>query len=134
MSYDQVKQAFEVTEKVLNALKVIVDKPMQEDRGNVDAAIHRFEFSIELFWKLLKRILILQGVEAVYPKEVLQQAYAGHLIDQEQVWLAMLRDRNLTSHTYNEQLADEIYENVKKYYPILAVTFKELKAKYYSAD
>lgn len=53
--------------KALNALEQMVNKPMQEDRSNVDACIQRFEFTFELFWKLLKRILEAEGVEVVYP-------------------------------------------------------------------
>lgn len=130
MSYSQKKMAFEQVEKALIALKVMVDKPMQEDRSNIDAAIQRFEFTIELFWKLLKRILDSKGVQAVYPKDVLQQAYQGNLINDEQVWLSMLRDRNLTSHTYNEELADDIFKSIKIYYPVLRQSFDNLKIKF----
>ena len=128
---DQIKATFSTTEKALIALKQMVDKPMQEDRSNVDAAIQRFEFTIELFWKLLKKILVSKGVEVVYPKDVLQQAYKGSLIDNEQLWIAMLRDRNLTSHTYNEELADEIYAHIKQYYPVIKQAFDNLKINYY---
>lgn len=100
---------------------------MQEDRSNIDATIQRFELTIELFWKLLKRILASKGIEVLYPKDVLRQAYAGKLIDNEDAWLNMLRDRNLTSHTYNEDLADEIYGNIRGYYPIIKATFDKLK-------
>lgn len=127
MSLKQLKESFEKTENALNALKIMIDKPMQEDRSNIDAAIQRFEFTIELFWKLLKRILAEKGVEVTYPKDVLRQAYAGKLIDDETLWLDMLRDRNLTSHTYNQDLADEIYANIKTYYPIIKKTFDCLK-------
>lgn len=43
--------------KALISLEKIIVKPDQEDRSNIDAAIQRFEFTIELFWKLLKNIL-----------------------------------------------------------------------------
>lgn len=131
MSSTQIEEAFGKMDKALKALKQMLDKPMQEDRSNIDAAIQRFEFTIELFWKLLKRILVSKGVDAIYPKDVLQQAYKGSLIDDEQVWLAMLRDRNLTSHTYNEELADEIFKNLHIYYPIIKKTFDQLKIQYF---
>jgi nucleotidyltransferase substrate binding protein (TIGR01987 family) len=125
---NQIDTAFIAVEKALKALKVAVDKPMQEDRLNIDGTIQRFEFSIELFWKLLKRILAAKGVVVQYPRDVLKQAYAGNLIDNETEWLAMLRDRNLSSHTYNEDLALEIYERIKVYYPFLKATLDELKS------
>lgn len=113
--------------KALAALKVMVDKPMQEDRSNVDAAIHRFEFTTELFWKGLKYLLAEKGVDVRYPKDVLQAAYAGGLIDQESKWIAMLQDLNLASYAYNEDLADEIYQRiVSDYYPLLEQAVQKL--------
>src|SRR3990172_6830402 len=105
--------AFSKVEKALDALKVMVNESMHKNRMNVDATIQRFEFSIELFWKLLQKILALKGEESVYPRDVLRAAYKGKLINDEEAWLAMTKDRNLTSHTYNEELADTIYHNIK---------------------
>src|SRR3989337_230985 len=104
MQKSQINLVFNEAEKALAALKIALDAPMQESKINVDATIRRFKLSIELFWKLLKRILATKGVEAQYPKDVLRQAYAGKLINNEEQWLAMLTDRNLTSHAYNEDL------------------------------
>jgi nucleotidyltransferase substrate binding protein (TIGR01987 family) len=41
------------------------------------------------------------------------------LIDDEELWVKMLLDRNMTSPTYNEQLADEIYSHIKSYVPAI---------------
>lgn len=95
----KVIDAFEKLGKTLDALELMVNKPMQEDRSNIDACIQRFEFVTELFWKALKRILEARGREVFYPKDVIQEAYRGHLIDDEDLWLQMLKDRNQTSHT-----------------------------------
>ena len=127
MQKSQINLVFNEAEKALDALKVALDAPMQESKISVDATIRRFKLSIELFLKLLKRILATKGVEAQYPKDVLRQAYAGKLINNEEQWLAMLADRNLTSHTYNEDLAMEIYLRIQKHYPTLKATFDTLK-------
>lgn len=82
----------------------------------VDASIQRFEFCIELSWKTLKAALVLEGVTANTPRECLQQAYAAHWFDDEAAWLSMLKDRNLTSHTYKEDLALEIYHRLPGHY------------------
>ncbi len=127
MSQQQVVENFNRLKKALDALGVMVKKPMDVDRSNIDATIQRFEFSVELFWKALKYLLAEKGTEVRYPRDVLQEAYAGKLIDQESRWLAMLKDRNLTSHTYNEELADDIYAHiVNDYYPLLRQTFDQL--------
>lgn len=127
----KITESFEKLRKALDSLGTIIVKPMQDDRSNIDASIQRFEFCVELFWKLLKRIIEAQGQEVHYPKEVLREAYAGKLINDEQIWIAMLQDRNLTSHTYNEQLADSIYSHIKEtYYPLMRKTFENLYQSY----
>ncbi len=49
----------------------------------VDACIQRFEFSIELTWKTLKKCLAIEGIEANTPRECIQQAYAIHWLNDE---------------------------------------------------
>ncbi len=105
--------------KALASLTAIYQKPNQEDRSNIDATIQRFEFTFELAWKFLKDFFFQKGIVLNYPKEILQQAFASELISDEQLWLQMLSDRNMTSHTYDEKLADEIYSRIPKYVPLL---------------
>ena len=126
----KIDEIFEKLGNAIDALEIMVNKPMQEDRNNIDSSIHRFEFVIELFWKALKRILESRGQEAIYPKDVLKEAYAGHLIDDDALWLQMLKDRNLTSHTYDEKLADKIHTNIKTYFPVLKATYEKLYEQY----
>lgn len=126
MSKKQLDLAFQQTYYALERFKETVDQPIDPRRIVIDAAIHRFEFTVELFWKLLKRILASKGVDVVYPKEVLQAAYQGKLIDNEQIWLHMLYDRNRTSHIYNEKMADEIYNNLQSYQQIMQKTLAKL--------
>lgn len=130
MNNNDIKQALDRANKALKALIVAVNKPMEKDLTNIDATIQRFEFTFELFWKALRQILAAKGVQAIYPRDVLQQAFVGHLIDNEQLWLDMLTDRNLTSHTYNEALARKIYDHIKNYCPVLEATLEPLLEVY----
>ena len=85
----------------------------------VDAVIKRFEFSFELCWKTLKKKCEAEGIYALAsPKAILKQAYALNWIDQEDKWLKMLEDRNLSTHTYHQELATEIYKRIKDYIPL----------------
>ena len=70
------------------------------------------------------------GREVTFPKEVLQEAFAAKMIEDERVWLGMLQDRNLTSHTYDEELADKIYNNIQAYYPVMRITYDRLYERY----
>jgi len=79
----------------------------------VDGSILRFEFCVEISWKLVKKMLMdIEGIEALSPKKALQAAYQLDWIEDEQAWLQMLNDRNLTSHTYREEYALEIYSHL----------------------
>ena len=117
MQRTQIK--LEKFKKALTSLEAIYLKPIQEDRSNIDATIQRFEFTFELAWKFLQDYFLEQGIQLNYPKEVLKEAFASGIVDEESLWLGMLADRNMTSHTYNEKLADEIYERIKLYVPEL---------------
>ncbi len=96
----------------------------------VDACIQRFEFCIELTWKTLKRCLAIEGIEANTPRECIQQAYSIHWINDESAWLSMLKDRNLTYHTYKEDLALEIYHRLPLHYRAMADLYQLLSRRF----
>jgi nucleotidyltransferase substrate binding protein (TIGR01987 family) len=102
---------------------------LAEDQSNplaIDGSIQRFEFCFELGWKLIKKLLMdVEGIEALSPKRALQFAYQVGWIDDEVLWLKMLNDRNLTSHTYREDYALEIYSHLASH----LVAMKLLKSK-----
>ena len=129
--YDyKITLAYTKLNRALKALDLMASLPLDKNRGNVDATIQRFEFTIELFWLFLKVLLESKGVEVQYPKDVFNAAYKGHLIDDEEFWLNMLKDRNLTSHTYDEKLADLIYARIKTYVPVFIKTLNSLVKKF----
>lgn len=101
---------------------------MDADANEVirDGTIQRFEFCVELLWKALKRLLELEGEQPKTPRQALQAAYRVEWIDDEQLWLNMLRDRNLTSHTYREALAKAIYANIRDYHPAMWALWERL--------
>lgn len=81
-----------------------------------DGVIQRFEFTFELAWKSLREYMADQGADmsgVVFSKQVLKAAYAGQIIDDEQVWLAMLAARNVTSHVYDDKQAAQIAAEIR---------------------
>lgn len=91
-----------------------------------DATIQRFEFTIELFWKVLKKILNYEKVDSTTPRDVINKAFQYELIDDEQTWLAMLDDRNQTLHIYKQEDARAVFLRIKKYFPVLKSTYLKL--------
>lgn len=100
-------------EKSLQRLKDIVQA--QRTVANRDSTVKRFEFTTELAWKVIQKFLRDQGILCRSPRECIREAFKFGLISDDERWLQMLEDRNLTVHTYNETTADEVYSRVPTY-------------------
>ena len=97
--------------------------------------IQAFEFTWELAWNLLKDYLNWQGeTEITGARDTVRESFKRGLIDEGQVWMAMLQDRNRTSHTYNESTMREILASIdSSYQPQLAklhTSFEALAQKH----
>lgn len=79
---------------------------------------------------MLKRLLLSEGIEAKTPRETLKEAYQVGWLQNEQAWLQMLKDRNETSHAYDEEMARRILQNIVGYYPEMKNTFQQLEQRY----
>ena len=91
-----------------------------------DAAIQRFEFSFELFWKALKLRAEAEGLRVFSPRESLRAAFQlGLLEDDEQVF-RMLEDRNRTSHLDNAVMAEDVFSRLPAYHALMSATAAKL--------
>lgn len=103
---DRVKERFALARRALGTLKALLALPL--DEVSRDAAIQRFEYTFEATWKAAQAYLReAEGLDAASPKSVIRASFQAGLLDEAscQAALAMADDRNLTSHTYNEGLA-----------------------------
>lgn len=79
-----------------------------------DGVIQRFEFTTELAWKSAREYLLSEGETGINsPKPVMRTALRTSLIADEQGWIKILDDRNATSHMYDEEQTEEIFERIK---------------------
>ncbi len=118
---ERLKERIEVANKALSTLNVLVGLTSLNDIER-DAMIQRFECSFEAAWKAIKRYLdVVEGLAASSPKSVIRASFETNLLNDSDTRqaLAMVDDRNLTSHTYNEQLAKEITSRIPSHYKIL---------------
>jgi nucleotidyltransferase substrate binding protein (TIGR01987 family) len=110
----------EQTERALASLQELVPQFL-ENKENIilrDAMIQRFEYSTEAFWKYLKAYLQTEhNLSAISPREVIRTGLKAQLYSEEisKQLLQMLDDRNLTSHTYVEELAESIARRIPDY-------------------
>jgi nucleotidyltransferase substrate binding protein (TIGR01987 family) len=95
-----------------------------------EGIIQRFEFTLELAWKKLKDKIEFDGniLDRISPKMVLKEAYQAKYINNIEVWIQMINDRNLVSHTYDFETFEEIIPSIQKQYiPVLNELFVSLK-------
>ena len=117
--------------QAIDRLEEAVNHPsFLDDRMIRDATIQRFEFVTELFWKILKKILMHDKVEATSPRDTLSKAYQYKLIDHQEQWLIMLDDRNMTSHVYRQSMADLVLARIPTYLTVFKVTYKKLEESF----
>jgi len=93
--------------KAASKFKEILQLPKNEITR--DAAIQRFEFTYELVWKTLKRILSVKGITVNNPRDVFREGGKQNLISNVEAWFKIIEYRNKTTNVYNEDMADEIY-------------------------
>jgi len=89
-------------------LRIALDE--KENEFVRDASIQRFEYCYELRWKLLQKIVEYEdGNRQGGASFNIKRAFELGLLEREDLWIEISRSRNLTTHTYNEEVAENIY-------------------------
>ena len=99
--------------KARDSLELALNAPKTD--LNRDASIQRFEFTFELAWKTMKRILKYKGILINNPRDTIRETAKEGLIDDPKTWFVFLENRNLTSHVYNEKVAEKIYSSLPEF-------------------
>ncbi|HKK34486.1 MAG TPA: nucleotidyltransferase substrate binding protein [Desulfomicrobiaceae bacterium] len=119
------EQRFANYKKALAQLQKFIDKgdlTELEEQGLIKA----FEYTYELAWNTLKDFLTYQGQTDIYgSRDATRKAFELGLIEDGHTWMQMLASRNKTSHTYNEDTAQEICHAVTEQYHPLFVRLRE---------
>ena len=102
--------------RALLRLQTALTKEADLDDMYLDATIQRFEFCFELAWKLMKAVLEYEGIEANSPRSSIREGWKQGLISDAEAWLDMMEKRNLSPHTYDENVARDIYHEVRERY------------------
>lgn len=128
---DRYQQKVNTAEKALGTLFDVLDL---QDVSVIerDAAIQRFEYSFEAVWKAVRAYLFeFEGIDAASPKKVLRESRNVSLLSDEQtaLGLEMVDDRNLTSHTYHEGLAQRIFERLDRYASLMQLWLHAVQQK-----
>ena len=96
-------------------------------RIHKDATIQRFEFTFELAWKTIQEYIRDQGFDCISPKNCIREGARLEIIDGVEKWFEFLDNRNLIAHTYNEEIADKIYNQAIKFPKEVNTLLKKIK-------
>lgn len=114
------EQKLQSYHKALNRVAEVVnvmDKRQLND-FEADGLIQRFEFTFELAWKLMKSYAEFQGTdkEIMGSRDAIRWAFENKIISDSGIWMEMVKRRNDTSHTYDEETAAEVVIRIKDSY------------------
>ena len=118
---ERLTERLAVASRALERLQQITELP-QIGEIERDAVIQRFEFTFEAVWKAAQfHLLKVEGLDVASPKAAIRACREVGLLDEQEAMqaLRMADDRNLTVHTYNEQLAEQILERIMGYQVLL---------------
>ncbi len=104
-----------------------VEELTDPDSIYLDVAVKRFDFTFEMSWKAIKRVLAWRGIEASSPRSCFKEAYQQGYIEDQQEWLAMIESRNLAAHTYDETEARQLAMRARDFHKIFAALYQSLE-------
>lgn len=124
-----------LTERIEVAFRALVtlEEVLQESSPKKvvrDAAIQRFEYTVEAVWKAAQRYLQeVEGLRVGSPKGTVRACYQVGLLNEEEGELALqiVDDRNLTVHTYNEPLAEALFARLPGHTRLIRLWLERLK-------
>ncbi len=96
-----------------------------------EGLIQRFKYTHELAWNVMEDYATFQGNNNVGgSRDATREAFQLKLFSEGKVWMDMIISRNQSSHTYNEDTADEIFSKImNNYYPAFLEFQKNMEAK-----
>jgi nucleotidyltransferase substrate binding protein (TIGR01987 family) len=121
-------QRFQNFLKAFSLLEEAVIKYQNEGISELEeqGLIQRFELTHELAWNVLKDYFEYQGnTDITGSRDATREAFNKGLIDDGDGWMEMIKSRNKSSHTYNEETAKEIVKNVAEWYYRLFLNLKD---------
>ena len=117
-SYETFKKAYQKLDEFIET-----DNGSEKDRG---AIINAFQYTFELFWKTLQKYMQqMEMLDEMGPGSTIRTAFQYNIINDGSKYMSMLKDRNLITHTYKEDIAEDIYLNIKNDYLELLENFIE---------
>lgn len=118
--------------KALASLAAAVHLAEQRDLSDLEkqGLIQAFEFTHELAWNVMKDYFYYQGNSSITgSRDATREAFSKGLISDGEGWMEMIMSRNRTSHTYNQEVADEIAGRITQgYFPLFQAFMNQMQS------
>ncbi len=125
-AFGKLKEAVEFIRSITNDVENDNSWELMDEMRK-ESLIQRFEYTHELGWNVMKDYAHFQGDSSVAgSRDATRAAFALELIRDGEVWMDMILSRNLTTHTYNEDTANEIFTKIMNHYYAAFSEFREV--------
>lgn len=124
-SIDRLKEAYQKSIDRVNAENYTFFR---------DSCIQRFEFTVEILWKTVKQFLLIkEGIDCRSPKGCIKELFSAGYVSEEEAktLLSMIDDRNMTFHTYHEEVAEKIFNDIKRYIMLIEKVYSIIEENIY---
>ena len=116
-NFEKAVQNFEDTIKCINREGI--------NKIYTMALIQAYEIVFELAWKTIKDYLEYNGIKTDTPRETIKEAFSKNIVTEGQIWIEMMEARNKTSHTYMEEYAKSLCDDILNVYSTQIKNLKE---------
>jgi nucleotidyltransferase substrate binding protein (TIGR01987 family) len=109
------KQRFYNYKKVLATLKNAVELAASRSLTDLEkqGMIQGFEFTFEMAWNVMKDYLEEQGITGIIgSKGAVRHAFNQGPVEDGQIWMDMIKGRNLATHSYDEETAEKLLKKI----------------------
>ena len=119
------KQRFANYCKAVAQLQEFIEKE-NLNKLEIQGLIQYFEYTFELGWTVMRNFLVYKGQNDIHgSRDAISISFNEELIKNGVEWMQMLKDRNRSTHTYNEDTAYEISQKIIHSYTFQFLLFKE---------
>ena len=131
MELKRLQKQILLFEKANNSLQKVFIEQNTFSELEKDWVIQRFEYTIEISWKTLRKVLEYEQLNFTpAPKEIIRESYKLDYIDSLELWSNFLDIRNQMSHLYSDYYSKDNFDFIKLNCQKITETIEKLKNKF----
>ena len=131
MELKKLQKQILLFEKANQSLQKVFIEQEEFSELEKDWVIQRFEYTIEIWWKTLKKVLEYSQLNFTpSPKEIIRESYKLWYIDSLELWTEFLDIRNQMSHVYSDFYSKDNFDFIKLNCENITDLIEKLKKKF----